>query len=246
MPAAVSDGFIDGRPPSRPALPFPSLSSAPCSSISFVRPQTPTWASIRSDFLPMPLDLSSAKRGDGDAEFVLRTIQSDLARASGRRLSVSTANGLPLDLQSRHTRVAGDGGSTVVRAHTTRVSPGYLDTMRVPLLRGRGITPDDQTGSEPVVVITRALALRLFPNDEPVGARLKFALDGSQAPVGSPMASSVGALWLSRRSPLLALRPMSVDAYLGPPEPQLFVPLAQHATPQVYVIVTECRGADRR
>ena len=48
----------------------------------------------------MPLDLSSAKRGDGDAEFVLRTIQSDLARASGV-LSVSTANGLPLDLQSR-------------------------------------------------------------------------------------------------------------------------------------------------
>ena len=55
--------------------------------------------------------------------------------------------------------------------------------MRVPLLRGRGITSDDQTGSEPVVVITQALALRLFPNEEPVGARLKFALDGSHAPV---------------------------------------------------------------
>ena len=36
---------------------------------------------------------------------------------------------------------------------------------------------------------------------------------------------------------------MCVDAYLGPPEPQLFVPLAQHATPQHVRHRPECRGA---
>ena len=188
----------------------------------------------------MPLDIAAAKRADSDAGFVLRTVQSHVARAGGV-LSVSIANGLPLDSQSRETRVVRAGAPAAVRVHTTRVSPGYLDTMGIPLLRGRGITSDDQAGTEPVVVITQALATRVFPNEEPVGARLTFALDGSHAPVDPR--------WPHRSVPsaqqtftVVGVTADLVDAYLGPPEPQLFVPLAQHPTPQVYVIARSSAG----
>ena len=156
--------------------------------------------------------------------------------------SVSIANGLPLDPQSRQTRVAGDGDA-VVRAHTTRVSPGYLDTMRIPLLRGRGITSDDQTGSEPVVVITR----RWRRVSSRTTSRLAHG-SGLRWTAAMPRSIRGGLIGRCRRGQTFTVVGVTadlVDAYLGPPEPQLFVPLAQHPTPQVYVIARSSAARPR-
>jgi predicted permease len=66
--------------------------------------------------------------------------------------------------------------------HIRRVSPGYLQTMGVPLLRGRGLTAQDDTGSVPVAVVSRALAARLWPNEDAVGQRLLRVVAGSSTP----------------------------------------------------------------
>ena len=47
--------------------------------------------------------------------------------------------------------------------------PDYLQTMEIPLLRGRFFTPEDTTKSEPVIVIDSVLANAYFPNIDPVG-----------------------------------------------------------------------------
>lgn len=54
------------------------------------------------------------------------------------------------------------------------VDPGYFRTMGIPLLRGRGIRPTDDTDAPPVVVVNRKLARRYWPDVDPVGQRLKF------------------------------------------------------------------------
>lgn len=58
---------------------------------------------------------------------------------------------------------------------TVAITPHFLDTLRVPLLRGRNFTASDgQPGSE-VVLINERLAQQFFPGQDPIGQRLRFA-----------------------------------------------------------------------
>jgi predicted permease len=54
------------------------------------------------------------------------------------------------------------------------VSPGYLETIDVALLRGRDLTDADKTGAPLVVVINETMAQRFWPGQEAVGKRFKF------------------------------------------------------------------------
>ena len=54
------------------------------------------------------------------------------------------------------------------------VSPTYLKTLGMPLLRGRFLEETDRANAEPVVVINAALANRHFPGEDPVGRRIAF------------------------------------------------------------------------
>jgi putative ABC transport system permease protein len=52
------------------------------------------------------------------------------------------------------------------------VTPGYFDTIRMPILKGRDIADTDTADSLRVVVISSAVAATLFPNEEPIGRRI--------------------------------------------------------------------------
>jgi len=76
--------------------------------------------------------------------------------------------------------------------HVRRVSPGYLQTMEIPLLRGRAFTAQDDTGSVQVAIVSRALATRLWPNEEAIGKRLLRAVAGSTTPTPITVVGVVG------------------------------------------------------
>ncbi|HEX3928598.1 MAG TPA: ABC transporter permease [Gemmatimonadales bacterium] len=52
------------------------------------------------------------------------------------------------------------------------VLPGYLHTLRVPLVAGRDFSPTDNAGSEPVAIVSAAEAQRDFAGTQAVGARV--------------------------------------------------------------------------
>ena len=54
------------------------------------------------------------------------------------------------------------------------VSPGYLETMRIPLRRGRLIDEHDRGGAPLVVLISESLARSRFPAESPIGQRLRI------------------------------------------------------------------------
>jgi len=56
-------------------------------------------------------------------------------------------------------------GSTEWRA----ITPHYLQVMRIPVLRGRGLTDRDNASGAPVVLINQAVAERFFPGQDPLG-----------------------------------------------------------------------------
>jgi putative ABC transport system permease protein len=51
-------------------------------------------------------------------------------------------------------------------------SPGFIETLRIPLLSGRSIGPHDDARAPKVVVIDEVTARKFFPNDDPIGQRI--------------------------------------------------------------------------
>jgi len=54
------------------------------------------------------------------------------------------------------------------------ITPGYFETLGVPLLRGRLIAPSDAERAPAVVVINSTMASTFFPNENPLGKRCQL------------------------------------------------------------------------
>ena len=52
------------------------------------------------------------------------------------------------------------------------VSPGYFETMGIPLVRGRAFAPQDRRGSPLVAVVNAEAARRFWPGRDPIGQRI--------------------------------------------------------------------------
>ena len=58
--------------------------------------------------------------------------------------------------------VPGRDAEATLQANLRRVSADYLSLLEIPVVAGRGIAISDREGTEPVAVVSRALAKRLF------------------------------------------------------------------------------------
>jgi putative ABC transport system permease protein len=63
-------------------------------------------------------------------------------------------------------------------AQNRGVSPGYLETIGVPLVSGRSIDARDTRGAPPVAVINEAMVRLHWPDEDPIGKRFSFGLGG--------------------------------------------------------------------
>jgi putative ABC transport system permease protein len=92
------------------------------------------------------------------------------------------------------------------------VSPEYFRVMEIPLLAGRSFNQQDISSGPRVSVISKAMAQRYFPNQDPIGKRLTFGFP----PNGEAMREIVGIVGDVR------------DVSLGQdPGPMMYVPYAQ-------------------
>jgi putative ABC transport system permease protein len=64
-------------------------------------------------------------------------------------------------------------GQAPMIQHTV-VTPGYFRTMEIPLLAGRDFTDADKKGAPDVTIIDERLAREYWPNDSPIGKRVRF------------------------------------------------------------------------
>jgi hypothetical protein len=72
------------------------------------------------------------------------------------------------------TRIDADGlraDDREVSAHS--VASDYFSTLKMPLVRGRSWSADDDERAEPVVVINETMARQLWPNQDPIGKHVR-------------------------------------------------------------------------
>jgi len=55
------------------------------------------------------------------------------------------------------------------------VGPGYLETLRTPLLAGRDFTDADSESAQPVVIVNQAFVNRYWPGQDAIGKRVQIA-----------------------------------------------------------------------
>jgi predicted permease len=112
--------------------------------------------------------------------------------------SVSLAFGTPMG----HLNIV-NGGAVSIESHPipagqqapvvffNNVDPGYLATMRIPLLRGRSFTGQDNQNAPAVAIVNETMADNFWPHEDPIGKR--FTLKPLNAPAQNAQVVGVAA-----------------------------------------------------
>jgi len=95
--------------------------------------------------------------------------------AIGLGLPFSQYGGSGSFLRDGHTPAPGEA---VPHGDRRYVTPGYFKALAIPLKRGRVFTEEDRLETQPVVVIDENLARRYWPDEDPIGQRIRLTLGG--------------------------------------------------------------------
>ena len=99
--------------------------------------------------------------------------------------------------------------------------PGYFEALGIALVRGRDFTHSDATTAAGVAIVNEELAKKYFPNDDPVGRRLRLGV-------------SENGRWQTIVGVVRTVRHFGLDAA---PAREIFLPYSQAAWPVMTVVV---------
>jgi predicted permease len=110
----------------------------------------------------------------------------------------------------------------------TRVSPGFFDTLGIPVVMGSGFPKEARPDGPRVAVVNEAAARRFWPSESPIGKRLGYAGDKPH--------------W---REVIGVVRDVRFPASLGPADTpfQIYVPLEQDDVVSWLVVALRSSGA---
>jgi len=75
----------------------------------------------------------------------------------------------------------GAGPEDRIRFHRHHVTAGYFETLGIELTQGRLLDDGDTDAAAPVIVITEAMAERVFPGESPIGRTMSLTPDGTMS-----------------------------------------------------------------
>ena len=95
------------------------------------------------------------------------------------------------------------------------VGPDYFQTLRTPLVAGRGFTTHDDAGSQPVAIVNQEFCKRYWPGQDPIGRKVMM------------YGTALTVVGVARNAKYRLLR--------YPPEPAIYLPLYQDYYDQVII-----------
>ena len=192
-------------------------------------------ASLESGFEPEGawvtyVDLSIEGYGEDEARAFQTDLLSRLRAQPGVR-AASLSSDLPLDLSSRGTSVvpegwSGEGPEGRLGVDFNQVTPGYFETLGIPVLQGRGIQESDGRDAPRVAVVSRGFAAQAWPGEDPVGRTFGLGVRTEEGTVESLPWEVVGVVEDTRNQ-------MVTET----PAPFVYFPLAQRWTAGTQVVV---------
>jgi putative ABC transport system permease protein len=98
-------------------------------------------------------------------------------------VGVGVSSGIPFGAGNYTTSPVGVPGQSLLPAGASvpidwrTVSPGYFETMRIPLLRGRDFTDSDTIDAAEVTILSRATARAFWGDEDPIGRTVRRVAD---------------------------------------------------------------------
>jgi predicted permease len=129
--------------------------------------------------LTFGLFLPAATYEDGAAQVAFHQRLLDRLEASPAVESAAAMSGLPprRNVNANDTEFEGlemtDDGPAHNVDYYQIITTDYLETMRIPVVDGRNFTIADGAGNTPVVLINETLARVFYPDQSPIGRRLR-------------------------------------------------------------------------
>lgn len=131
-----------------------------------------------------------------------------------------------------------------IEATIDAVSPGFFETMQVPLVRGRFLDSRDRDGGARAILINETFAKRYWPNQDPVGKRMVFGTPRDN----NPWITIVGVVGDMRRRGLhqgSRLETFFSTTQNMPRNMQLLVSTSGDPRAMASAVRTEIRALDR-
>ncbi|HEX5603060.1 MAG TPA: ABC transporter permease [Pyrinomonadaceae bacterium] len=129
--------------------------------------------------LTMELKVSRS-RGKDEAELsrlLHQVLQAAQAQPGVKSATLSAAlpgipDGTQTDISAEGYRQERKG--EIINVDWSIVTPDYFETMKIPILRGRTFTRDEDERAQPVVLVDENLARRFWPNEEALGKHIGY------------------------------------------------------------------------
>jgi putative ABC transport system permease protein len=142
-------------------------------------------------------------------------LQREVGSLPGVR-SVAAMNQMPLEGSgaSRGFEIEGrpaPGPNDLPGARYRIVCPGYFNTLGIPVTRGRDFTLADGLTSPPVVIVSESTARLYWPNQDPVGTRIRIGSNPWMTVVG--VTADVRQIRLDMDAPRIIYRSYSQAAW---------------------------------
>ena len=185
------------------------------------------------NLLTMHITLDGATYGRRAGEYykqVIERLESLPSVTSAAAVSTLPMSDVGVDFTRPYWREGdaepvGDGEKVAVRMAT----PGYFKTMGISLLQGRSFTEQDRRDTGAVIMVSKSMADKVWPNENPVGKRLM--LDYNRGKYGYEVVGVTSGI-----------------RYYGlkaEPRPEVFIPHAQNAYLPMNLVVRTASDPNR-
>jgi len=94
--------------------------------------------------------------------------------------SASLAATVPMGYSSfgYQVKIPGRDAASIEYVGSNAVSPGYFETMQIPLLHGRDFNRADTANSQSVAIVNQAMVEKFWPHEDPLGKQFTAVMDG--------------------------------------------------------------------
>jgi putative ABC transport system permease protein len=132
-----------------------------------------------AQLLTLRMNLAEGAYRDGSVAHDFYTRALDRIRTVPGVTSAGTTTALPIGDREVSARFVIQGRpaplpDSPLQAVRAGISADYLQTMGVPIVRGRGLERADFMNAQPVALVSREAARRYWPGDDPMGRRIAF------------------------------------------------------------------------